>query len=96
MLDLFAEDRPWQEPLALGRGYLCRRARERSAEIMAWGGANFSAESVSAPHLAGPHVGGTNCGDAGWTTDARGYQYSEQDTLSGQAPPCRRCFVSSR
>ena len=90
MLDLFAEDRPWQEPLAEGAVILRRRARERSAEIMAW------VEQISAQNpfrhriTPGGHrmsVAMTNCGDAGWTTDARGYQYSEQDTLSGQAWP---------
>lgn len=90
MLDLFAEDSPWQEPLAEGAVILRRRARARSEELMAL------VEQVAAENpfrhriTPGGHrmsVAMTNCGDSGWTTDSRGYQYSEQDNLSGQRWP---------
>lgn len=29
----------------------------------------------------------TNCGDFGWSTDSRGYQYSEGDNLTGHRWP---------
>lgn len=29
----------------------------------------------------------TNCGDFGWSTDARGYQYSGQDSVTGRRWP---------
>ena len=90
MLDLFAEDSPWQEPLEEGAVILRRRARARSEELMAL------VEQVAAENpfrhriTPGGHrmsVAMTNCGDSGWTTDSRGYQYSEQDNLSGQRWP---------
>ena len=90
MLDLFAEDSPWQEPLAEGAVILRRRARARSEELMTL------VEQVAAENpfrhriTPGGHrmsVAMTNCGDSGWTTDSRGYQYSEQDNLSGQRWP---------
>ena len=90
MLDLFAEDSPWQEPLAEGAVILRRRARARSEELM------MLVEQVAAENpfrhriTPGGHrmsVAMTNCGDSGWTTDSRGYQYSEQDNLSGQRWP---------
>lgn len=90
MLDLFAEDSPWQEPLAEGAVILRRRARARSEELMTL------VEQVAAENpfrhriTPGGHrmsVAMTNCGNSGWTTDSRGYQYSEQDNLSGQRWP---------
>ncbi|MGF6563238.1 DNA oxidative demethylase AlkB [Erwinia aphidicola] len=90
MLDLFAEDSPWQEPLAEGAVILRRRARARSEELLTL------VEQVAAENpfrhriTPGGHrmsVAMTNCGDSGWTTDSRGYQYSEQDNLSGQRWP---------
>jgi len=90
MLDLFAEDSPWQEPLAEGAVILRRRARARSEELMTL------VEQVAAENpfrhriTPGGHrmsVAMTNCGDSGWTIDSRGYQYSEQDNLSGQRWP---------
>lgn len=90
MLDLFAEDSPWQEPLAEGAVILRRRARARSEELLTL------VEQVAAENpfrhriTPGGHrmsVAMTNCGDSGWTTDSRGYQHSEQDNLSGQRWP---------
>ncbi len=37
----------------------------------------------------------TNCGAAGWVSDARGYRYARQDPLSGQPwPPMPDLFLS--
>lgn len=90
MLDLFAEDSPWQEPLAEGAVILRRRARARSEELMTLVEQVAAANSFRHRITPGGHrmsVAMTNCGDSGWTTDSRGYQYSEQDNLSGQRWP---------
>ncbi|MEJ5114402.1 DNA oxidative demethylase AlkB [Erwinia billingiae] len=86
MLDLFSEEAPWAEPLAEGAVILRRRAREDAGELMRL------VEEVSARNpfhhriTPGGHrmsVAMTNCGDFGWSTDSRGYQYSERDNASG-------------
>lgn len=86
MLDLFSEEAPWAEPLAEGAVILRRRAREDAGELMQL------VEEVSAHNpfhhriTPGGHrmsVAMTNCGDFGWSTDSRGYQYSERDNASG-------------
>jgi len=90
MLDLFAEDSPWQEPLAEGAVILRRRARARSEELMTLVEQVAAANPFRHRITPGGHrmsVAMTNCGDSGWTTDSRGYQYSEQDNLSGQRWP---------
>ncbi|QGU86894.1 DNA oxidative demethylase AlkB [Erwinia sorbitola] len=90
MLDLFAEDVPWQEPLTEGAVILRRRARDMAGELMA------QVEQIAAQNpfehriTPGGHrmsVAMTNCGDLGWSTDSRGYQYSDQDEASGQRWP---------
>ncbi|AUX73180.1 DNA oxidative demethylase AlkB [Erwinia pyrifoliae] len=90
MLDLFAEDEPWQEPLAEGALILRRRARDMTGQLMA------QIEHIAAHNpfhyriTPGGHrmsVAMTNCGDLGWSTDSRGYQYSAQDEANGQRWP---------
>ncbi|MFK8258138.1 DNA oxidative demethylase AlkB [Erwinia sp. AnSW2-5] len=90
MLDLFADDAPWQEPLMEGAVILRRRVRDSAEALMA------QVEQISAQNpfehriTPGGHkmsVAMTNCGDLGWSTDSRGYQYSTQDEASGQRWP---------
>ncbi|WP_338557200.1 DNA oxidative demethylase AlkB [Erwinia sp. E_sp_B04_7] len=90
MLDLFSDEAPWAEPLAEGAVILRRRARDRAGELMKL------VEEISALNpfhhriTPGGHrmsVAMTNCGDFGWSTDSRGYQYSERDSVSGQRWP---------
>ena len=39
----------------------------------------------------------TNCGDLGWSSDARGYQYSGEDNLTGRRwPPMPEAFRARR
>lgn len=90
MLDLFADDAPWQEPLMEGAVILRRRVRDSAEALMA------QVEQIAAQNpfehriTPGGHkmsVAMTNCGDLGWSTDSRGYQYSAQDEASGQRWP---------
>ncbi|ADP13080.1 DNA repair system specific for alkylated DNA [Erwinia sp. Ejp617] len=90
MLDLFAEDQPRQEPLAEGAVILRRRARDITPRLIA------QIEDIAASNpfyhriTPGGHrmsVAMTHCGDLGWSTDSRGYQYSAQDEASGQRWP---------
>lgn len=90
MLDLFSEEAPWTEPLAEGAVILRRRARDDAEALMA------QVERISAENpfhhriTPGGHrmsVAMTNCGDFGWSTDSRGYQYSARDNQSGQRWP---------
>ena len=90
MLDLFSDEAPWSEPLADGAVILRRRARDQAGELMQL------VEEISALNpfhhriTPGGHrmsVAMTNCGDFGWSTDSRGYQYSERDNVTGQRWP---------
>ncbi len=90
MLDLFGDDAPWQEPLAEGAVILRRHARDDATALLK------EIETVAAQnpfaHRITPggyrmSVAMTNCGDFGWSTDARGYQYTEHDASSGQRWP---------
>ncbi|CCP03753.1 Alpha-ketoglutarate-dependent dioxygenase alkB [Erwinia amylovora Ea644] len=90
MLDLFAEDEPWQEPLAEGALILRRRARDIAPRLMA------QIEDIAARNAfrhcitPGGHrmsVAMTNCGDLGWSSDSRGYHYRTLDEASGQRWP---------
>lgn len=90
MLDLFADDAPWQEPLMDGAVILRRRVRDSAAELMAQ--VNQIAAQNPFEHRITPgghkmSVAMTNCGDLGWSTDSRGYQYSARDEVSGQRWP---------
>lgn len=90
MLDLFSEEAPWAEPLAEGAVILRRRARDQAEELLTL------VEQIAAKNpfhhriTPGGHrmsVAMTNCGDFGWSTDSRGYQYSEHDSANGQRWP---------
>ncbi|MDZ7277869.1 DNA oxidative demethylase AlkB [Pantoea eucrina] len=90
MLDLFSDEAPWQEPLAEGAVILRRRAREEASALLA----AIAAIARQNPFVHRITPGGyrmsvamTNCGDVGWSTDSRGYQYSERDNANGQKWP---------
>ncbi len=90
MFDLFADDAPWQEPLTEGAVILRRRARESAGELMAQVEAIAACNPFEHRITPGGHrmsVAMTNCGDLGWSTDSRGYQYNAQDEASGQRWP---------
>ncbi|MEJ4044923.1 DNA oxidative demethylase AlkB [Erwinia sp. SLM-02] len=90
MLDLFAEEEPWSEPLADGAVILRRRALGE-ADALLEQVAQIAAQNPFQHRITpGGHrmsVAMTNCGDLGWTTDSRGYQYSEQDNAAGSRWP---------
>ena len=90
MLDLFAEDAPWDEPLTEGAVILRRYVRDQSAELLALV-RDIAAQNPFEHRITpGGHrmsVAMTNCGDLGWSTNARGYQYSERDEISGRRWP---------
>lgn len=96
MLDLFADESPWSEPLAPGAVILRRQAREQSAVLLA------AIEQVAAtsPFRQMVTPGGytmsvamTNCGPYGWSTDRHGYCYAAVDPLSGKPwPAMPECF----
>ncbi|MBE5252335.1 DNA oxidative demethylase AlkB [Mixta mediterraneensis] len=98
MLDLFSEDEPWQEPLAEGAVILRRRARD-NADALYQHILSISAQNPFAYRITpGGHrmsVAMTNCGDFGWSTDSRGYKYSEQDDQNNRKwPPMPHLFRS--
>ncbi|MEZ3499233.1 DNA oxidative demethylase AlkB [Pantoea sp. KPR_PJ] len=90
MLDLFSEDAPWQEPLAEGAVILRRRARDDAPALLT---ALLAVAQQNPFHhriTPGGHrmsVAMTNCGDFGWSSDSRGYQYTEQDADNGRKWP---------
>lgn len=96
MLDLFADESPWSEPLAPGAVILRRQAREQSAVLLA------AIEQVAAisPFRQMVTPGGytmsvamTNCGPFGWSTDRHGYCYVAVDPLTGKPwPAMPECF----
>ncbi|EPK7358816.1 DNA oxidative demethylase AlkB [Kluyvera intermedia] len=96
MLDLFADESPWSEPLAPGAVILRRQAREQSAVLLA------AIEQVAAisPFRQMVTPGGytmsvamTNCGPYGWSTDRHGYCYAAVDPLTGEPwPAMPECF----
>lgn len=90
MLDLFSEEAPWSEPLAEGAVILRRRVRDEADELMTLVEAIASQNPFYHRITPGGHrmsVAMTNCGDFGWSTDARGYQYSGQDSVTGRRWP---------
>ncbi|MFS2224447.1 DNA oxidative demethylase AlkB [Pantoea sp. B65] len=90
MLDLFADDAPWSEPLAEGAVILRRLVRDEGAELLALVLAVAAQNPFHHRITPGGHrmsVAMTNCGDLGWSTDARGYQYTAGDPASGQPWP---------
>jgi len=90
MLDLFADAKPWQEPLASGAVILRRFAFDCAPSLLQ----AIAAIARQSPFRQMVTPGGytmsvalTNCGELGWTTDARGYRYSRIDPVSGQPWP---------
>lgn len=96
MLDLFADEAPWSEPLAPGAMILRRWARAQSATLLA----AIEAVAAQSPFRQMVTPGGytmsvamTNCGPLGWSTDRRGYCYAASDPLTQQPwPAMPDCF----
>lgn len=90
MLDLFADEAPWQEPLAEGavilRRFACADAQGLIAQIMHLAGQSPFRQMVT-PGGYTMSVAMTNCGEVGWTTDSHGYLYSPIDPLTSQPWP---------
>ncbi|WP_454737340.1 DNA oxidative demethylase AlkB [Cupriavidus necator] len=83
-------DLPTTEPLADGAMVLRGIARPEAGVLLA----DVQAITTAAPwrHMITPgglkmSVAMTNCGDAGWVSDARGYRYDPIDPLSGKPWP---------
>lgn len=82
MLDLFADEQPWQEPLAPGAVVLRRFATSEAQGLMSAIEQVANASPFRQMITPGGYtmsVAMTNCGTLGWTTDARGYLYSGID-----------------
>ncbi|WLI77808.1 DNA oxidative demethylase AlkB [Kosakonia sp. H02] len=98
MLDLFAEEQPWQEPLAPGAVVL-RRFALPHVDALLRGIAQVVSESPLR-HMVTPggytmSVAMTNCGQLGWTTDQRGYLYAPQDPQTQRPwPAMPQAFVA--
>lgn len=98
MLDLFADETPWSEPLAPGAVVLRRLARENGATLLA----AIDRVAAVSPFRQMVTPGGytmsvamTNCGPLGWSTDRHGYCYSPVDPLSGNLwAPMPDCFLA--
>ncbi len=90
MLDLFADEAPWQEPLAPGAVILRRFASQEALQTLAL----IDAVSHEAPFRQMATPGGhrmsvamTSCGARGWVTDAQGYRYASRDPQSQRPWP---------
>ncbi|MEW7314125.1 DNA oxidative demethylase AlkB [Buttiauxella gaviniae] len=90
MLDLFADEAPWIEPLADGAVILRRFASADAQALIA----QISELAAASPFRQMVTPGGytmsvamTNCGEVGWTTDHHGYLYSPIDPLTSQPWP---------
>ena len=97
MLDLFADEKPWHEPLASGAVILRRFAFESAPALLR----AIAATARQSPFRQMVTPGGytmsvamTNCGHLGWTTDQHGYLYSPVDPLTGAHwPPLPEVFA---
>ncbi len=90
MLDLFADEEPWQEPLAPG-AVILRRFAVSEAQALLDGIEQVAAQSPFR-HMITPggytmSVAMTNCGNLGWATNARGYLYATEDPLTQRPWP---------
>lgn len=90
MLDLFADEAPWQEPLAPG-AVLLRRFAFRAAQSLL-DDIGFVASQSPFRQMVTPggytmSVAMTNCGALGWTTDRHGYCYAVRDPLTDKPWP---------
>lgn len=96
MLDLFADEQPWQEPLAPGAVVLRRLAVVGAATLLH----DIEAVAAISPfrHMVTPggytmSVAMTSCGGLGWTTNDRGYLYSPVDPVTHRPwPPIPEAF----
>jgi len=96
MLDLFADEQPWQEPLAPGAVVLRRLAVAGAATLLR----DIEAVAALSPfrHMVTPggytmSVAMTSCGGLGWTTNDRGYLYSPVDPVTHRPwPPIPEAF----
>lgn len=96
MLDLFADEQPWQEPLAAGAVVLRRFAVASAAALLH----NIEAVAAISPfrHMVTPggytmSVAMTSCGRLGWTTNDRSYLYSSVDPVTQRPwPPIPAVF----
>jgi len=96
MLDLFADEQPWQEPLAPGAVVLRRLAVADAATLLR----DIEAVAALSPfrHMVTPggytmSVAMTSCGGLGWTTNDRGYLYSPVDPVTHRPwPPIPEAF----
>lgn len=90
MLDLFAEETPWQEPLAEGAVILRRFAREAAPTLLA-AIAQVAGQSpfrqMMTPGGYTMSVAMTNCGELGWTSSPQGYRYASVDPQTGKPWP---------
>lgn len=90
MLDLFADETPWQEPLAEGAVILRRFARAAAGELIQQiehVASHSPFRQMVTPGGYTMSVAMTNCGARGWTTDPHGYLYSPEDPLTGRRWP---------
>lgn len=96
MLDLFADEIPWQEPLAEGAVILRRFARANAAALIEQIGKVSQLSPFRQMVTPGGYtmsVAMTNCGARGWTTNQHGYLYSPDDPLTGRPwPPMPQPF----
>ena len=86
MLDLFADEEPWQESLATGAVILRRFALAHTADLLKGIEQVVSQSPLRQMVMSGGYimsVAMTNCGDVGWTTDSSGYLYSPRDPQTG-------------
>ncbi|WP_312540419.1 DNA oxidative demethylase AlkB [Achromobacter mucicolens] len=92
-LDLFGGDDPAQHGrVALGAQSVVLRGFALPAVDALLAGVDDVIAQAPFRHMETPggytmSVALTNCGELGWTTDARGYRYSRIDALSGQPWP---------
>ncbi len=85
-LSLFETEMKPREGLVLLRGFALPRAEALIAAIAAVAGrAPF--RHMTTPGGRTMSAAMTNCGRAGWVTDAKGYRYTAEDPLSGNAWP---------
>ena len=92
-LDLFGGDDPAQHGrVALGQQSVVLRGYALPVVDALLAGVDDVTAQAPFRHMQTPggytmSVALTNCGELGWTTDARGYRYSRNDPLSGQPWP---------
>lgn len=92
-LDLFGGDDPAQHGrVALGQQSVVLRGYALPVVDALLAGVDDVTAQAQFRHMETPggytmSVALTNCGELGWTTDARGYRYSRNDPLSGQPWP---------